>query len=310
MRYFIAYLAIISFFASVVTAKDVAIALPASSSTLLVAGAKLEKLADGFSFTEGPAADKAGNVYFTDQPNDKIWKWSLDGMVTLFKTGTGRANGLFFDQNNRLLSCSDMDNELWRIDTETGPHTVMVAAFDGKIFHGPNDLWVRPDGGIYFTDPMYPRPYWKRSPKLEQDGQHVYYLPPGGRDARRVVDDFKQPNGIIGTPDGATLYVADIGANKTYRYKINSDGSLTEKTFFAPLGSDGMTLDAEGNVYLTGKGVTIFNPQGKKIGHIAVPEGWTANVCFGGRERDYLFITASKNLWRIKMNVRGSSQFP
>ena len=170
--------------------------------------------------------------------------------------------------------------------------------YQGKLLNGPNDVWVRPDGGLYFTDPFYKRPYWKRGPK-EQDGERVYYLAPDHKTLTRVIDDLKQPNGIIGTPDGKTLYVADIGAGKTYAYDIQPDGTLADKRLFCELGSDGMTIDSEGNVYLTGKGVTVFDPTGKQIEHIDVPEPWTANVCFGGKDRQTLFITASKGLYAI-----------
>jgi len=116
---------------------------------------------------------------------------------------------------------------------------------------------------------------------------------------------LKQPNGIIGTPDGQTLYVADIGAGKTYRYQIQPDGSVKEKKIFCELGSDGMTIDNEGNVYLTGKGVSVFDSSGEKLEQIDVPERWTANVCFGGKERHTLFITASKSFYGLQMRVKG-----
>src|SRR5581483_868837 len=121
-----------------------------------------------------------------------------------------------------------------------------------------------------FTDPYYKRPYWKRGPK-QQDREAVYYLAPDGKKLARVLDDLKQPNGIIGTPDGKTLYVADIGAGRTYAYDIQADGTLTNKRLFCKLGSDGMTIDNEGNVYLTGKGVIVFDKTGKQIERIAVP---------------------------------------
>ena len=173
---------------------------------------------------------------------------------------------------------------------------MVVKDYQGKLLNGPNDVWIRPGGGLYFTDPYYKRPYWKRGPK-EMD-ECVYYLAPDYKTLTRVIDDMKQPNGIIGTPDGKLLYVADIGAGKTYRYRIQPDGSLKEKKLFCELGSDGMTIDSEGNIYLTGKGVSVFDPAGKKIEHIEVPETWTANVCFGGKDRQTLFITASKELLR------------
>jgi gluconolactonase len=159
---------------------------------------------------------------------------------------------------------------------------------------------------MYITDPLYARPYWKRNPARQQDGQHVYFLGDPRKTLQRVANDLKQPNGIIGTPDGKILYVADIGAGKTYSYGVQADGSLTGKQLFCNLGSDGMTLDERGNVYLTGKGVTVFDKSGKQIDQIAVEEPWTANVTFGGKDRDLLFITASKSIYGLKMSVKGA----
>jgi gluconolactonase len=181
----------------------------------------------------------------------------------------------------------------------------VVKDYQGKLLNGPNDVWIRPDGGLYFSDPFYKRPYWKRGPS-EQDKQCVYYLAPDRQQLTRVIDDLKQPNGLIGTADGRTLYVTDIGAGRTYAYDIQPDGKLTNKRLFCQLGSDGMTIDQEGNVYLTGRGVTVFDKTGKKIEQIAVPEGWTANVCFGGADQQTLFITASKGLYAVRMRVKGA----
>ena len=267
-------------------------------------GAKLEKLASGFEFTEGPAADAQGNVFFTDQPNDRILKWSTDGKLSTFMQPCGRSNGLCFDGKGNLWACADEKNELRCIDP-TGKATVLVKDYQGKLLNGPNDVWLRPDGGVYFTDPLYKRPYWKRGP-MEQDGQHVYYLSPDHQKLQRVADDLKQPNGIIGTPDGKTLYVADIGASKTYVYGIQADGTLAGKKLFCQMGSDGLTIDAEGNVYLTGKGVTVFDKTGKQIEHIAVEEPWTANVCFGGKDGQMLFITAGKGIYAIRTRIKGA----
>ena len=282
------------------------ISIHAADSKIIAPGAKLEKLAGGFAFTEGPAADKDGNVFFTDQPNDRIVKWSAaDGTVSDWMKPAGRANGTYFDRDGNLIACADEKNELWSIAPDKKV-TVLVKDFDAKLLNGPNDLWIRPDGAIYFTDPLYPRSYWKRDPKMQQDGQHVYFLAKDRATPTRVTADLKQPNGIIGTPDGKTLYVADIGASKTYAYDIHEDGSLTNKRLFCELGSDGMTLDNEGNVYLTGRGVTAFDNSGKQIEHIDVAEPWTANITFGGRDRDLLFITASKNIYGLKMRVKGA----
>ena len=275
-----------------------------TNKSIIAQGAKVEKLADGFLFTEGPAVDKQGNVYFTDQPNNRIMKWATDGKLSVFLDKTGRANGMYFDKKGNLLSCSDMDNEIWSINPK-GEHAVLVTDYKGKKLNGPNDLWVRPDGGIYFTDPLYVRDYWTRDPKMQQEGEYVFFLSPDRKTIVPVAMDLEKPNGIIGTPDGKRLYVADIQADKTYVYEIQKDGSLAGKKLFAPMGSDGMTIDSEGNIYLTGDGVTVFNPKGEKIEHIPVEAKWTANVCFGGKDMKTLFITASQYLYSLKMNVKG-----
>ncbi|MBK5721988.1 SMP-30/gluconolactonase/LRE family protein [Dysgonomonas sp. Marseille-P4677] len=276
-----------------------------NKSNIIASGAKVEKLADGFSFTEGPAVDKEGNVYFTDQPNNLILKWSTEGELTTFHKDPGRANGLYFDLDGYLLSCSDAENELWSIDIE-GNHKILISDFEGAKLNGPNDLWVHPSGGIYFTDPLYKRNYWTRNPEMQQPGEYVYYLAPDREKLIRVETDLKKPNGIIGTPDGKRLYVADIGADETYVYDIKKDGTLSNKKLFTSLGSDGMTIDSMGNIYLTGKGVSVFNPQGEQIEHIPIEANWTANICFGGKDMKTLFITASQYLYSLQMNVGGA----
>lgn len=277
-------------------------ALP--DTVILAPGASPQLVSSQFAFTEGPAADEAGNVYFTDQPNDRIWKWSVDGQLSLFLEPTGRSNGMFFDRKGNLLSCADLRNEIWRISPDKKVE-VLLGAVGGKKLNGPNDLWSDAEGGIYFTDPFYKRPWWDHA-QPEMPGQYLYYLPVGAAQPRVVDTAYKQPNGIVGTPDGRYLYVADIGGNKTYRYDLKPGGQLSNRTLFAPMGSDGMTLDERGNLYLTGRGVTVFSPEGKKIGHIDIPENWTANICFGGRARKTLFITASKSVYTVDMVVKGA----
>ena len=270
---------------------------------IIAPGATLQKLAGGFSFTEGPACDAHGNVYFTDQPNDRIWKWSVTGKLSVFLSPAGRSNGLCFDTHGDLWACADEHNQLWRI-TPQGKATVVVKDFGGKLLNGPNDVWIRPDGGLYLSDPYYQRDYWKRGP-IEQPGQYVLYLAPDHKTLTAVATDLTQPNGIIGTPDGKTLYVADIGAGRTYSYAIQKDGTLAHKTLFCEMGSDGMTIDSEGNVYLTGHGVTVFDKTGKQIAHIPINEGWTGNICFGGADRHALFITASTSIYAMQMRTHG-----
>lgn len=272
-------------------------------SSIIAKGATVVKAGEGYSFTEGPAVDPEGNVFFTDQPNDKILKWSPDGTVSVYMEGAGRSNGLYFDNNGNLLSCADLNNELWRID-KSKKVTVLVKDYEGKKLNGPNDLWVDAKGGIYFTDPFYKRDYWTRTEK-EIKKENVYYLSPDGKSLTVAASDFVRPNGIVGSGDGKILYVADINARKTYSFKINPDGTLTDRKLFTEMGSDGMTTDNKGNLYLTGKGVTVFDSSGKQIEHIDIDEPWTANVCFGGKSQKMLFITASKSVYTIKMKVKG-----
>lgn len=276
-----------------------------AAESVVAPGAKLEKLAGGFDFTEGPTADAAGNVFFTDQPNNRILKWSVDGKLSTFLQPARRANGMCFDTAGQLIACADEDNELVAISPK-GEITGILKTHDGRRLNGPNDVWVRPQGGLHFTDPFYKRPWWQHD-QPPQDGQHVYFLAPDHKTLRRVADDLQQPNGIIGTPDGKRLFVADIRAGKTYRYDIQPDGALANKRLHCESGSDGMTLDVEGNLYLTGKGVLVFDADGKRLETIAVPENWTANVCFGGADRQTLFITASKGLYSIRLRVKGAN---
>jgi gluconolactonase len=277
-----------------------------SNSPVIADGAKLIRLSDKYSFTEGPAVDKNGDVYFTDQPNNKIIKWSAtDNSLSVYMDDAGRSNGTFFDKKGNLITCADLNNQLWLID-KNKKVTALVKDYNGKLLNGPNDLWIDNKGGIYITDPLYVRNYWTRSPEMQQDARCVYYLKPDKKELIRVADQLVQPNGIIGTPDNKFLYVADIMDQKVYRYDIQKDGSLTNRFLFANINSDGMTIDNKGNIYTcNADGVNVFNPKGEKIELIPTGEKWTANVTFGGKKRDKLFITASTSVFIIDMKVKG-----
>lgn len=274
-----------------------------STSPILTDGAKLELIANNFAFTEGPAVDKAGNIFFTDQPNDKIWKYDINGKLSVFLDKTGRSNGLYFDKKGNIIACADNQNELWSIDP-SGKVTVLMSDYKGQKLNGPNDLWIDAHGGIYFTDPYYQRDYWTRK-KPEIEGQKVYYLKKGSKEPVIVAEDIAKPNGIVGTPDGKSIFVADIGAGKIYKYTIGKDGSLSNQQFFAKTTADGITLDNKGNLYCCGNGVTVFNAKGDQIAHIDVPAKWTANVCIGGKDNDELFLTASEGIYKVKLKVKG-----
>lgn len=275
------------------------------ASSLIAPGAQLEKLADDFKFAEGATCDPAGNVFFVDQPNNRILKWSVDGGLSTFMQPAGHANGMCFDFKGNLLACADETNELWSIATD-GAVTVIWKNYDGKALNGPNDVASLPDGSLYFTDPFYKRPWWNHT-EQPQPTEQVYFLTADHKTLKRVTTDLKKPNGIVATPDGKTLFVADIGAGKTYSYNIQPDGSLTDQTLRADMGSDGMTLDEKGNLYLTGQGVFIFGKDGKQLEHIPVPERWVGNICFGGKDKKTLFLAASKGLYSIRMQVKGAN---
>ncbi len=283
-----------------------AFAAPAMANPNLIAdGAEVEKMPGEYLFTEGPATDADGNVFFTDQPNNRIVKWNAgNNSVEDWLKPAGRSNGMAFDGTGNLLTCADAENQLWSIAPDKTV-TVLVDNLGEKLLNGPNDLWIHPGGSLFFTDPLYKRPYWKRDAGSQMEGNHVYFMKSQDAQPLAVEKGLKQPNGIIGTPDGKLLYVADIGDKKTYAYEIAADGSLRNRRVFCESGSDGMTLDEKGNLYLTGKGVTVFSPAGEEIAQIDIPEPWTANVTFGGKDRKLLFITASKGIYGLRMKVAG-----
>lgn len=261
--------------------------------------AGLKKVADGFTFTEGPAADAEGNVYFTDIPNQQIFKWTWkDDGVTLYRENTGEANGLIFDARGRMVIC-EMGNKRLTRDDMAGNISVVADDWNEGRPNMPNDLWIDADGGIYFSD------FGMRESGAE-GGLQVYYISPGGKGVARATDDLTAPNGLIGTPDGKTLYVTDPGAGKTFSYHINADASLSDKTLFCNQPTDGMAMDEKGNLYFSGdSAITVFSPEGKKIGEISMP-GRSANLTFAGPERKTLFITAMTSVYTLEMMVRGA----
>ncbi len=265
-------------------------------------GARVVELAKGFQFTEGPAVDREGNVFFSDVRASRTYKWSKDRKVSLVRKDTGGANGLAFDKDGNLLACEGAGGRIVSIDAK-GNVTVVAGAYGGKPFNRPNDLWIDPKGGVYFSDPLYGRG------SRRQDGEHVYYVTPDRKKVVRVIDDMVRPNGLAGTPDGKTLYVADAGAGRTYRYAVNADGTLRDRMLFVAKGSDGMKLDRNGNVYLTAGAVWVYNPAGKQIAKIEVPLRPT-NLCFAGPDGRTLFITARSAIYAVKTTVGGGAPSP
>lgn len=268
------------------------------AAELIAPNAEVREVAAGFTFTEGPAADEAGNVYFSDIPNNRIHIWSIDGELSTFRENTNGTNGLFFDAEWQLHGAEGGTGRITRMD-DAGNATAVIETFNGNRFNSPNDLWVDASGGIYFTDPSY----GDRS-NLPQAGEHVYYLPAGAAEARVIITDMVRPNGIIGTRDGTTLYVADHGGNQTFAYTITGPGELSNKRLIAAQGSDGVTLDEQGNLYLTGDNITIYSPAGELLDTIEVPLP-PANLTFGGANRDILYITARTTLFALQMSIKG-----
>ncbi len=218
--------------------------------------------------------------------------------MSTWRENSGGANGLFFDKKGNLLVCEGGNRRLVSINSK-GKVVVLASEYEGKRLNSPNDLWIDPKGGVYFSDPRY-----GQRNGLEQDGEHVYYLSPDRKKLIRAISDMVRPNGLVGTPDGKRLYVADHGADKTYVYGVNADGTLSNKKLFASSGSDGMTLDSEGNVYLTTDAVAVYNSTGKKVETIVVPER-PSNVCFGGKDTHALFITARTSLYSVRTRTKG-----
>jgi gluconolactonase len=278
-----------------------------AQSPVIADGSALKKAGSGYSFTEGPAVDPDGNVFFTDQPNDRIYRWSADdGSVSLFMEGTKRSNGMYFNSDGLLVSCADLENQLVTISSDKDLNGIL-SGYRGRRLNGPNDLWIHPAGQIYITDAFYKRKWWEHEEK-EIEEEDVYCFFPGNSKLFPAATGLVRPNGIVGTPNGKTLYVSDIEESKIYSYKIDKHlGTLSDQKLFTEAKSDGMTIDNKGNIYVTNtEGVTVFNKKGKQIEQIPTGERWTANVVFGGKKRNILFITAMGAVYTLEMKVKGA----
>ncbi len=312
--------------------------VPATASLpegLVEANSKVSS-ATFIAFTEGPAADADGNVYFSDIINNRIMKLSMDGKLSVFRADSGRTNGNMFDREGRLVSCEGSEmgpggrRRIVRTDMKTGQLTVLTERYDGKRYNSPNDLAIDSQGRIYFTDPCY----GDRS-IMEMDIEGVYRIDVNGS-VSRVLEQpsIQRPNGIAITPDDKRLYLVDSnpgpgGNRKIWAFDIQADGKLTNQKMvydFAPgRGGDGMRLDVQGNLWIAAgislvrregettdnpPGVYVITPSGRLLGRIPVPEDLITNLTFAGPDKKTLYITAGKSLYRIKVNVSGWSVFP
>ena len=274
-------------------------ASPAATEPL--PAAELSPMAGAYLFTEGPAVDQAGGVYFSDINAGRIYHWTPADAVTVFKDGLNGPNGLALDAAGNLIVCEGGAGRLIALDAD-GQITVIADQYNGQRFNEPNDLWLDAQGGMYFTDPAYQAP-------VAQGGEYVYYVAPDRAQVTRVITDLVRPNGIVGTADGQTLYVADHGAGQTYAYTLGAGGALTDKRLFVAAGSDGLEVDALGNVYLTNPSqVQIFTAAGQLTRTIPLPENPT-NLAFAGADHQTLFITARTAVYTLTV-AAGSAATP
>ncbi|MGC3992227.1 MAG: SMP-30/gluconolactonase/LRE family protein [Chthoniobacteraceae bacterium] len=276
---------------------------PALPATILPKDAKVELLQSGFKFTEGAALAPDGRIFFNDIPNNRTHVYNpATGEITVHREDTGAANGLKFDATGALLSCEGANRMVTRQPAAADLETI-AREYEGKKLNSPNDLDLDAKGGIYFTDPRY-----GKTDDLEQPCEGVYYLPPGGGKLLRVVDSLKKPNGLAISKDQRVLYVADNALGSVHAFDINpADGTVSNGrvlTAEAPV-NDGMTVDKNGNLYVTTKeGVKVFNTEGKHLGTIIVPEV-PCNCAFGAKGSKTLYITAQTGFYKIQTAVDG-----
>ena len=273
--------------------------------------ARVRQLADGFRFLEGPCW-VGGRLYFSDQVQRKIFTWSPDAGVGVFREQSHNANGNTLDNAGHMVTC-ETDTRLVSI-TLGAERSVLVDRFkhDGKEarFNSPNDVVVKRDGTIWFTDPPYGIPPEKRAKEMEYGGRWVFRYDPKDESVTPVARDFDMPNGLCFSPDESVLYVADSGEPRhVRRFAVNADNTLAGGEVFCKIDKgvpDGMRCDTAGRLFSTaGDGIHIFAPDGRRIGKILVPET-PANCTFGGEGNKTLFITAQKGLYAIDLSVAGA----
>lgn len=270
--------------------------------------AKLEKLATGMRFTEGPVwlARDGGCLVFSDIPSNELKQWTAQGGVTTFRAPSYNANGNTVDHQGRLISCEHSGRRVAALQ-EDGSLKTLVDRHDGKKLNSPNDAVVKSDGTVWFTDPTYGLP---RGETKEQEGNFVFRFDPKTTNTTIAVRDFDMPNGLCFSPDEKKLYVADSGKPRHIRaFDVQPDGTLKGGTVFCQIdkgGPDGIRCDSDGRVWSSaGDGVHIFAPGGKLIGKILVSES-PANLCFGGSDGQRLFITARTSLYSIPVLIKGA----
>jgi gluconolactonase len=268
---------------------------------------EVKKLHTGLQFTEGPVADREGNVYFSDVAGNKLYKVDAQGSLSVFLDPSNHTNGLAINAAGNIVAC-EMDGRIVEVNTKTKEVKPLASQYDGKRFNAPNDLVIDREGGIYFTDPHFRAP-----DPLPQGVRAFYYLATDGKVTRLGVIETA-PNGIILSPDEKTLYVIPSQQAEMLAYPIEAPGKIGQQRVFCTLkqaagktagGGDGLAIDAKGNLYITSAlGTQVFNPEGKPLGIIDTPEQ-PANCDFGGKDNKTLYVTARTSLYAIPMEATG-----
>lgn len=276
---------------------------------ILPENSELERLATGFQFTEGPIWNASEEfLLFSDIPANRIYKWSPTKGVTIFREPSGNSNGLTYDKEGRLIICEHSNRRLTRIDKDE-TYTVLIERFRNKHLNSPNDVVVKSNGMIYFTDP----PYGIKSEEQELPFQGIYFINPKSKKLTLLTDNFDRPNGISFSPDETVLYIADSSINRRHirAFDVKSDGTIRNSHVFAEISSelpgnpDGMKVDIEGNLYVAAAGgLWVFSNDGDCLGTIKTPEQ-PANCAWGDKDWKTLFITARTSVYRIKLRVSG-----
>jgi gluconolactonase len=288
--------------------------LPALLGTLLCAApalaqpltnAPVEKVAGGFRFAEGPAWSRAGFLVFSDIQGDRLHKFTPGAGVSTIAENVGQPNGNTFDIDGRLYTCEGLNRRVVRTSTD-GRKEILADRFEGKRLNSPNDIVVRRDGHVYFTDPSFSR----RAQNRELDFHGVYHIAPDGR-LTALARWTTRPNGVALSPDGRVLYVADSDAKLVRAYDLDAAGMATnEQIVVEGIAGvpDGMRTDDKGTLYVAAREVYAFAPGGKLVGALALPET-PANLAFGGADLATLFVTARTGLYRVPLGVRGAPQY-
>jgi gluconolactonase len=288
---------------------------------LVASSVRVEKIATGFTFTEGPVWHPDGYLLFSDMPMDVRRKWTEDGGIVEVMKPANKCNGMTLDADLNLIVCEHWTSQLVRAalnaDGTEASRETLASHYGGKELNSPNDVVVKSDGSIYFSDPTYGRMDGFGNPReQDMDVQGVYRLPAGGGELQRVADDFTQPNGLCFSPDEKTLYVNDSGILHIRRFSVNGDGSLSggevildgigDPDDFAAGICDGMKCDETGNIWVTGPGgVWVVSPDGEHLGTVEVPEH-TGNLNWGGAGWDVLYVPSSSSVYRFQCKVSGN----